>query len=153
MAKKLPKGVILGVDGKPLPPSPRPKSDMLMVSTAGGGSVSDMYGEYMERRLARYSFMGMDLGSDVSHFPADKVEQAVKADPWAALDDVLVGLDDMESGVQELPEGIIDPTKYADAFYVAAKNCKHSNYEDTTYAKREAKCLDCGKYFKRSSGY
>lgn len=157
MSKKHPKGAILGPDGKVLPPSPKPPGTALMVSTAGGPRglgdswFTPPYGKsIMQKYMA--SYLGMDLssvsfGRPEKGGPDDPTRP--KPDPYAALDPLLVTLDDMESGVKELPEGTIDRTKYADAFYLAAKSCQHSNYEDTMYAKREAKCLDCGKYFKR----
>lgn len=76
-------------------------------------------------------------------------EPKKRPDPWTGLGDLLASIEDMESGVRELPEPPQDMTSYHDAFRAAAKACRHENYEDTMYAKREARCNDCGRYFTK----
>lgn len=116
-----------------------------------------------------YTEQGVDLGKDISR-AFMRLQLGSTAGRWfqlspfeprvndlrprveADLAALTAGLDDFQSGVRELPKDRLDLSSYADALSEAVRHCEHRNYEDTAYAKREAKCLDCGRYFTRPRG-
>lgn len=155
---------ILGLDSKPLPPSEASKRRVMGIDTARTGTLDGTYLSLMVESImkpraylrfpsASYAGVSFDEAGSMPakpHMPTTDWRGHINEQVESVLRDKHV--DDMESGVQELPAGTPDMTSYADAFAAAAKACQHRDYEDTMYAKREAKCNDCGKYFKRPKG-